>query len=296
MKNPPLILSRPEPRPGPGPGLSQRIPRRPCFPVRAAGTRTVTFLCGLGLVIGCLLPGGPALAQERPVFKPVLQRQLESQVLPEVRFHDADFTDALLYLQMKALASSQNAVRVPFIVQLPADFKPRYELTLDLKSVPFWEALRHLGGQAGVEFSIEGDSVRVRPLSVAAAAKVAGRTVMPAPVPPPAAPAPAPEKKVAGRLGDPAKPFAAGNNAHYSSVGVIQPQRSGTISHRNLTGWALPSDRGNRLSMNCIDIKKCIAHGGGCCAKGSAGCECGCYACACQPPKSDPKPAPAAQP
>lgn len=245
-----------------------RTPSRRCFPLRAL--KPVAFL--FGLVIGCWLPGGLALADEPPAFKPALQRQLESQILPEVRFHDVDFTEALVYLQMQALASSENTVRVPFVVQLPADFKPRYELTLDLKSVPFWEVLRHLGGQAGVEFSIVKDSVMIRPAGATAAAKAAVRTVIPAP----AAPIPA---KMAGRLGTPARPFATGDKNHYTTAGVIQPQRSGSIPHRSLSGWSIESDRGNRMSVNCVDIAKCKAH------RGAPPCPCGCTVCGCQPSK-----------
>lgn len=259
-----------------------KTPSRPCFLVKALGTKPVTFLGGL--VIGGLLAGGPVFADEPPAFKPPLQRQLESQILHEVRFYDAEFTDALVYLQMQALASSQNAVRVPFVVQLPADFKPRYELTLDLKSVPFWEALRHLGGQAGVEFSIAKDSVRVRPAGAKSAAKPAVRTVIPAPAPAPAAPDPG--KGLAGRLGKPARPFGAGgNNNHYTTSGEIQPQRSGNQKHRNLSGWSVEDDPGNQYSMNCIDFAACKAY------RGTERCPCGCFACACQKPKDDKKPA-----
>lgn len=247
--------------------------------MKAPRTKPVAFL--LGLAIGGLLPGGPALADEPPAFKPPLQRQLESQILPEVRFHDADFTDALVYLQMQALASSRNAVRVPFVVQLPADFKPRHELTLDLKSVPFWEALRYLGGQAGVEFSVARDSVKIRPASAAAAAKATVRTVIPAPA------APEPRKEMAGRLGQAARPFGTGHNNHYSTSGVHQPQRSGTVKNRNLSGWSVESDPGNRFSMNCVDIAACKAHG-----NSTDPCPCGCFACGCQKPKDDKQPPP----
>ena len=240
--------------------------------MKTPGTKFGTSPFGLVIVIVCLIWGACAWAGEPPVFKPVLQRQLESQILPEVRFDNADFTDALVYLQIKALASSQDAVRVPFIVELPADFKPRYELTLDLKSVPFWVALQHLGGQAGVEFSIVKDSVRVRPAGAAAAAKPAVRTEIPAPA------APAQDKKMAGPLGNPARPFATGHNNHYNTRGVIQPERSGTVERRSLSGWSYAKDRGNRFSMNCVDIDKCQA---GCCDKGG----CGCVVCGCQPSK-----------
>lgn len=266
---------------------AMRMPSRRCSPRKAPGTKPVPllFLCGLALVIGGLLAGGTAWAEEPPAFKPPLQRQLESQILPEVRFQDADFMDALHYLQLQALTSSQNAVRVPFVVQLPADFKPRYELTLDLKAIPFWEALRHLGGQAGVEFTIAKDAVRVRPIGEASAAKPAVRTVIPAPEPAPAAPDP--EKGLSGLLGKSARPFgAAGNNNHYTTSGEIQPQRSGTQSHRNLSGWSMEVDPGNQYSMNCVDIAKCKAH------RGDDRCPCGCFACACPHPKDDKKPAP----
>jgi hypothetical protein len=263
-----------------------RIPSRrcsPCSPRKAPGKKLVPFLCGLA--IGGLLAGGTAWAQEPPAFKPPLQRQLESQILPEVRFQDADFMDALHYLQLQALTSSQNPVRVPFVVQLPADFKPRYELTLDLKAIPFWEALRHLGGQAGVEFSIAKDSVRIRPAGAEAATKPAVRTVIPAPAPEPATPDPG--KGLTGRLGKPARPFgAAGGNNHYTTAGEPQPQRSGNQKHRNLSGWSVEDDPGNQYSMNCIDFAACKAH------RGDGPCPCGCFACACQRPKDDKKAAP----
>ncbi len=136
------------------------------------------------LLIGCFLSGGHALADEPFVIKPPLQRQLESLVLPEVRLSDAEFMDALHYLQMKAQTSQQKAVPVPFVVHLPPDFKPRHELTLDLKSIPLWSALGHLCGQAGVEFSIERGSVTIRPFRTPSAAPVTVRTEIPAPAEP----------------------------------------------------------------------------------------------------------------
>jgi hypothetical protein len=229
----------------------------------------------LALVICASFAGTTAFAQEP--YKHPLQRKLETQIIPEVRIHNADFTDALHYLQLQALASSESPVQVPFIVRLPADFKPRYELTLNLKGVPFWEALRHLGGQAGVEFSIARNSVLIRPAGAESAAKPATPTVIPAPDP---------GKGLKGLLGKPARPFgAAGGNNHYTTSGEIQPQRSGNQKHRNLSGWSVEDDPGNQYSMNCVDIAACKAN------PGAQRCPCGCFACACQRPK-DQKPAP----
>jgi hypothetical protein len=229
-----------------------------------------SFMCAVFM-------GATAFAQE-PLKHP-LQRKLETQIIPEVRFQNADFTDALHYLQLQALASSDNPVQVPFIVRLPADFKTRYELTLDLKEIPFWEALRHLGGQAGVEFSIAKNSVLIRPIGAESAAKPAELVVIPAPDP---------GKGLKGLLGKPARPFgAAGGNNHYAMSGEIQPQRSGNQKHRNLSGWSVEDDPGNVYSMNCVDIAACKVH------RGSGPCPCGCFACACLRPKDQ---APAAKP
>ena len=242
----------------------------------------ISHLWLLSLVISGSLAGGLALAQEPPAFKHPLQRKLETQILPEVRFQNADFMDVLHYLQLQAMASSENAVQVPFLVQLPADFKPRFELTLDLKGIPFWEALRHLGGQAGVEFTIARNSVLIRPTGVESAAKPAVSTVIPAP----AAPAADSCKGLTGSLGKPATPFgAAGGNNHYTTSGEIQPQRSGNQKHRGMNGWAVDVDPRSEYSMNCVDIAKCKAN------PDAQRCPCGCFACACQRPK-DKKPAP----
>ncbi|RYD60974.1 MAG: hypothetical protein EOP83_18125, partial [Verrucomicrobiaceae bacterium] len=201
----------------------------------------------LGLLISGLLED-TASAQAPPAFKHPLQQKLETQILPEVSMQDADFMDALHYLQLQALASSQNTLKVPFIVRLPEDFKPRYHLTLDLKGIPFWEALRHLGGQAGVEFSIAKNSVLIRPASAEAAAKPVVTTAIPAPevhVPS--------SKALPTLLAKKARPFgAAGGNNHYATSGEPQPQRSGNKKHRNLSGWSMEQDPGNNYSMNCI--------------------------------------------
>ncbi len=220
----------------------------------------------LGFVIS--LVAGSALADEKFVMKPPLQRQLESLVLPEFRLADTDLMDALLYLQKKAQKAPQGAIRVPFVVHLPADFKPRHELFLDLKAVPFWAALGHLCGQAGVGFSIEREAIAIRPLQSVAGVKATVRTEIPAPA------EPAPARGLSGPLGKPARPFVTGQNVHHAMSGEIQPKKSGSGAHRNLNGWPIDVDPRGAMSMNCIDQVKCKAK---CCENGA----CGCIACSC---------------
>lgn len=243
--------------------------------MKPSGRKILKLLCWLAT--GCLLPQMPVraeeqvvVAKEQVVLRPVLQRQLESLVLPEFRFRDDDFTEGLRHLQMKARISPEKAMQVAFVVNLPADFKPRYELSLDLKTIPFWEALRHLCGQAGVDFTVERGAIAIRPLGSAPAKKTMVRTEIP--VPPAAEPVPA--RGLAGRLGKPAQAFSTGNSVHRATNGEIQPQRSGSVGHRNLSGWAVEDDPGHRLSMNCIDIVKCKKR---CCEDEG----CGCSICSC---------------
>jgi hypothetical protein len=252
-----------------------QFPGSQSFQMKPLRTMPIKFL--IGLVIGCLLAGGHALGDEKFVIKPPLQRKLESLVLPEFRYSDTDFMDALLYLQKKAQTAPQSAMRVPFVVQLPADFKPRHELTLELKSVSFWGVLRHLCGQAGVEFSIEREAVAIRPLRTASAAPATVRTEIPAPA------EPAPGRGLAGPLGKPAQPFATGDNVHRAMSGEIQPEKSGSGKHRNLNGWSVADDPWNKTSMNCIDLAKCKA--GRCETDG-----CGCHICSCYMAEGKKKP------
>lgn len=104
-----------------------------------------------------------AQAQDRPAITP-LQCQLDSLVLPEVRFKDADLIGALRYFTQKIAHHSGQKARVLFSIDLPEGFATRYELTLDLNRIPATEALRYLRTQAGVEFNYEGQAVLVQPL------------------------------------------------------------------------------------------------------------------------------------
>lgn len=246
-----------------------QFPSRKSIQMKPSKTLPVIVLTGL--VIGGLLPGPRALAEEKLVIKPPLQRQLEALVLPEVRFSDAELMDALHYLQRKAQAAPQKPVRVPFVVHLPADFEPRSELTLDLKSIPLWSALGHLCGQAGVEFSIERGSVTIRPLGMA---KTTVRTEIPAPAEPSSG------RGLTGPLGKPAQPMMTGRNIHRAIHGELQPEKSGSGVHRNLNGWPIAVDPRGKLSMNCVDLEKCKAK---CCEDGA----CGCHCCTCHNMKVD---------
>ncbi len=224
------------------------------------------------LVLLCLIVAGVTVqAAERSAFKPPLQRQLESLVLPEARFRDADLSGALRYLSQKAAQQSGGKIRVPFSLDLPEDFEARYELTLDVRRLPFLEALRYLGEQARVEFAFEGSSIVVRKLGTKSARQPVASDRKPAPAPP------GPQKGLAGVLAEPAKPSSVGGNVHRTTAGVVQAEKSGYVPRRGLGGWSTTIDPRHRVGVNCVRISACPAGA------------CGCHLCAC---KRDPRPSP----
>lgn len=216
----------------------------------------------LSLGISCLaVMCAHSLAQDRPVIKPPLQRQLESLILPVVRFRDADLVGALRYLGQKSAEQSEQKVRVSFSLDLPKGFETRNELTLDLNRVPAMEALRYLGEQAGVEFYFEGERILVQKLGSASARTKLPREVRPKAIAP---------KGLSGNLAKPAQSTYAGDNVHRSTGGDIQAEKSGYIPRRSMSGWSTNLDPKNVFGVNCLSHSMCKVG------------NCGCHWCACK--------------
>ena len=193
----------------------------------------------------------------------LLNPQLAALVLPRVRFRDADLIGTLQYLRRKADEQSHGALQVSFVLDLPADFKPRYELTLDVAAVPFSEALRYVGELSGVQFSQESGVVFVRP---------EGSGPAPPPLPEekkrPVVSS-APSKAVPDALAKPAEAVAVGNNLHRNMTGEVQPDKSGYIPHRSLSGFSESDATKKGMEVNCPHLATCPAG------------VCGCGICCC---------------
>jgi hypothetical protein len=159
-------------------------PQIPDWTFAAVSARTSPGLRCLALAVLVTLvafadnaAGQSAVPLSSPKAKPLihepLDKQLRALLLPQVNFRDATFLGALQCFARKAEQQSEGTVKVPFLLELPDDFKPRCELTLDLNMIPFMDALRCLGELAGVEFSFQADSLIVRvPGEIGAAASV----------------------------------------------------------------------------------------------------------------------------
>ena len=172
-----------------------------------------------------------------PEYNQPLGARLEALILPEINFRDSDLAGALQYLGQKARTQSGGAIQVQFVLLLPDDFKPRYELTLDLKSISFAGALQYVGQLAGVKFTAGPHAI---------IARVDG------PLPPEerqaatsgAAPLPDITHTAAdfkGRLDDPAVPVVAGGN-WFKIDGTPDDSRSGYVAHRGLDGKPVAHD------------------------------------------------------
>jgi hypothetical protein len=207
----------------------------------------------------CLLIASAAIAGDPPdvaagksgtpppqrVAKQPPEPRIGSLVLPQVNFREADFAGALEYFRRKAEQQSGGALKLTFVRDLPEDFVPQRELSLNLKNVPFMVALNYLGELAGVQFAIDGTTITAKAGSAA---------------PPKYAPLPqdAPSTvKGSGALLIPAAPSSAGNNTYRKTDGTIQPDKSGYVAHRSMGGWSTKQDPNNVKSVNCSRSTPC---------------------------------------
>jgi hypothetical protein len=231
--------------------------------IRMSAPRHLHAIVSMLLFVGPLFLGGAMRAEDSDDRVSVTNRRFTSLVLPRVSFRDADLIGALQYLKRKAAEESNGALTMPFVLELPRDFRPRYELSLDMRSIPYAKALHYLGELAGVRFSQENGAVFVRPDNSG-------------PAPPPLAPekeraasTPFPAKDLAltGKLGKPAEPTLAGKNTYRSTDGTLQVDKSGFIPRRELNGF--PAALKN-LDVDCARR--------GVCPSGA----CGCSVCTCR--------------
>jgi len=193
----------------------------------------------------------------------LINRRFAMVILSRVSFRDADLVGVLEYLKRKAEQESQGALKMPFILELPADFRPRYELTLEANSVPYAEALRYVAELAGVRFSQESGAVVVRPDTLVAPTLAAKPSEKERPV---GSTRPDPRQGLTGPLGKPAEAATGAVNVHRSITGKVQPEKSGIVLRRGLNGY--PEEQ-TRFDVNC-------PHTGAC-----PSATCGCSICTC---------------
>ncbi len=201
----------------------------------------------------------------RPAAKQPPDPRIAALVLPRVNFREADFASSLEYFRRKAEQQSNGALKLTFKRDVPEDFRPQHELSLDLTNVPFMVALNYFGELAGVHFTIDGAAITAKagaaprpqyaPLGQEAPSSVQG----------------------SGALVKPAAPASGGKNTYRKTDGTIQPDKSGFIPHRSMGGWSIKQDPDNVKSVNCSAGTPCTPF-----------CKC---LCQCTRPNAGSKPA-----
>jgi hypothetical protein len=201
----------------------------------------------------CSAAGAPG-GDLGPEYNQPLGATLEALILPEIDFRDSDLAAALQYLGQKARTQSDGAIQVQFVLLLPDDFKPRYELTLDLKSISFARALQYVGQLAGVKFTAGPHAI---------IARVAGplppqerQAATPGPARPPDITHTAADFK--GPLDNPAVPVPVGNNLWVTGDdgADIDGSRSGYVAHRGLDGKPIELDPLEKDPMSTLEIDR----------------------------------------
>jgi hypothetical protein len=137
-----------------------------------------------------------------------------------------------------------------------------------MQNIPFSEALRYLGEQAGVEFAVEAGEVTVRRLGSASAAQAATGNKSTA------SRARHPRTQWTGRLMKGPEAVKNGHNIHRATSGEIQREKSGYVQRRTLSGWSTERHPKQTIGVNCIKASACNPPN----CKG----KCGCNVCACR--------------
>ena len=99
-----------------------------------------------------------------------LEKQLQSVILPQIRFEQATLGSALDFLKQQVSKLTEGKLAVNFVVQLPDETVKTTQVTLNLTNVPFTEVLRYVGTLANVTFSYEQYAIAVKPKTAAATA------------------------------------------------------------------------------------------------------------------------------
>ena len=111
-----------------------------------------------------------------------LEKQLDALMIPKLEFREANLSAALDFMKKSADRLSNGKIAVSFVVQAPPEQVNAQQVTLSLSNIPFTEALRYIGGIAGMNFSYEKYAIVVRPAfnAPAPAAPAGGLAPVPA--------------------------------------------------------------------------------------------------------------------
>ena len=91
-----------------------------------------------------------------------VEKSLASLIIPKIEFKEATLGSALDFMKKKANEISGGKQAVNFVVQ-PGIDQAGTPVTLNLRDIPFTEALRYVGELANISFEYQKYAVVVRP-------------------------------------------------------------------------------------------------------------------------------------
>ncbi len=94
-----------------------------------------------------------------------IEKKFAAVVIPTIEFKDATLREALEFLRKKVNEMPGDKPQVNFVMQLSEEQAAAARITLNLAGIPFTEALRYVGGLAGVTFSYDQYAILVKPAS-----------------------------------------------------------------------------------------------------------------------------------
>ena len=92
-----------------------------------------------------------------------IEKKFAAVVIPTIEFKDATLREALEFLRKKVNEMPGDKPQVNFVMQLPEEQATAARITLNLAGVPFTEALRYVGGLAGVTVAYDKYAILVKP-------------------------------------------------------------------------------------------------------------------------------------
>jgi len=89
---------------------------------------------------------------------------VETLIIPKLEFKEADLTAALDFLKQEATRVSGGKAKPNFVITIPKAELETKKVTLNLREIPFLEAVNYICRVAGVQAEIEARAIVIQSL------------------------------------------------------------------------------------------------------------------------------------
>ena len=103
-----------------------------------------------------------AVREVKPGSAAAVERQLQALILPEVKFENATFREAVNALRQFADKASEGKLAPSMVLKDPEAFEDA-RVTVHLRNIPFTEALRYVCDLGKAEYRVDQYAVHIQP-------------------------------------------------------------------------------------------------------------------------------------